>query len=393
MHYFHSIKNRFLGKFISLVSRDSSVGILLISLTIVTTIFANMSFSTSFYFSLLEFKIFNVTFKHWINDVLMSFFFLMIGLEIKHALIEGELSSWEKRSLPFFAAVGGMILPALIYLFFNRNDTIALKGWAIPTTTDIAFTLGILSLMGSHFPYALKIFFIALTTIDDLIAVVIIAIFYTQYLSFPDLGIATALTLLLLGFNRFGITHCLIYGIFGGLLWFFTFKSGIHTTIAGVILAMFLPFQKISNTNQFSFNLLGNYLKPWVNFLVLPAFVFANSGVSLSAFSLTDLFDPVIWGIILGLFLGKQIGIILFSFSLIKMKWGILPKGSNWYLLYGGAILCGTGFTMSLFIACLAFPHSYLLQEKAKIGILLASTISSIIASYLIKIAKNKKCL
>ncbi|MBY7649208.1 MAG: Na+/H+ antiporter NhaA [Candidatus Liberibacter europaeus] len=391
--YIHNLTNWLLTRIQTILKKDSFLGILLIIVAIITMIASNISFSSSYYFDFLELKIIHLTTKEWINDILMASYFFMIGIEINHELTKGELSSWKKRFLPSLGALGGIIFPALIYLFINRNTEIYIKGWAIPTATDIAFTLGILSLIGPNFPSFLKIFFTALTIIDDLSAIAIIAIFYTQDINLSAMGIATFIIILLVLFNRSGITNLLIYGILGSFLWYFIFKSGIHTTVFGFIFAMLIPHQKVYSINKkkYSFYLLGNKLKHWVNLLILPAFVFVNSGFSLYTISYKDLFDPIVWGVMMGLFIGKQLGIFLFSFVAIKIGWGILPKKSNWHLLYGGSVLCGIGFTMSLFLTLQAFPNDNNLQEKAKLGIISASVMSGILAYIILKPARYRK--
>ncbi|CAL9915606.1 Na(+)/H(+) antiporter NhaA 2 [Candidatus Liberibacter solanacearum] len=395
MYYFYVPVNRLLTKIQSLIRQDNFTGILLISTTIITIIVANISFSSSYYFDSLEFKIFHLTLKDWINDILMVFYFFMIGLELKHALIHGELSNWTKRSLPLLGAIGGIICPACIYLLINRHTETAMRGWAIPTATDIAFTLGILSLIGSSFPPSLKIFFTALTIIDDFSAVAIMAIFYTQNINLSALSIAIALISWIFLLNLSGITHCFIYGFLGFWLWYFIFQSGIHTTVFGIIFALLLPDIKscCGRANKLSFYLLGDGLKYWVNLLILPAFVFVNTGFTISTISYTDISNPIIWGITLGLFIGKQMGIFLFSFATVKIGWGYIPKNSSWNLLYGGSVLCGIGFTMSLFLTVQAFPNANDIQEKAKVGILLASIISGIFSYLVLKYPWNRKVI
>lgn len=389
----HNPTNLLLIKSKEVLKKDSLPGILLIIMTITTLIVANMSFSSQYYFNVLKFKIINLTVKDWINDILMVFYFLMIGLEIRHELVEGELSSWKKRSLPGLGAIGGMIFPALIYIFINRNTEIALKGWAIPTATDIAFTLGILSLMGSNFPPALKLFFTALAIIDDFSAVVVTAIFYAKNIDLSYISVAIAIIFLLVLFNRFGIVNLLLYVLCGTLLWYFIFKSGVSTASFGFIFALLLPYQKteFNNKNKLPFQFLENTLKYFVNLMVLPAFIFINAGFSISTIDHTNIFDPIVLGVMMGLFLGKQIGIFLFSFIAVKIGWGLLPKQSNWHLLYGGSVLCGIGFTMSIFLTLQAFPYNNDLQEKAKLGIILASIASVIFAYIILRAAQYKK--
>ncbi|QTP63799.1 Na+/H+ antiporter NhaA [Candidatus Liberibacter africanus] len=387
MNHLHVLAKRLLTKIALSPYKDSGTGILLVSTTIITMILANMSFSSACYFNALEYKIASFTLKHWINDILMTFYFFMIGSELKYELIHGELSNWGKRSLPLFGAIGGIIFPACIYIFINRHTETSLKGWAIPTATDIAFTLGALSWIGSNLPPALKVFFAALTTIDDFFAVTIMAIFYTQNINLYALQAAITFAISLFLLNRYNFTNLLLYGLLGIFLWYSIFKSGIHTTVFGVIFALLIPDTKnyLQPRNNLSFYLLGNGIKYWVVPLILPAFVFVNSGLTIYTISAIDAFDPIIWGVMLGLFLGKQIGIFLFSAVTIKIGWGKIPHNTNWNSLYGGSILCGIGFTMSLFLTSQAFPTGNDLQEKAKIGIILSSIISVIFAYLVLK--------
>ncbi|ALK06990.1 Na+/H+ antiporter NhaA [Candidatus Liberibacter asiaticus] len=393
MSHLYLLAKRSLTKNKFFLYRDNFTGILLISTTFITMILANISFSSAYYFDALEYKIANLTLRDWVNDILMILYFFMIGLELKHELIHGELSSWTKRSLPLLGAIGGITFPACIYMIINCHTEIYLKGWAIPTATDIAFTLGILSWIGPNIPSSLKIFFTALTMIDDFSAIAIMAIFYTQSLNLFALQVAITLIFLLFLLNRCGFTNLFIYGFLGFFLWHSIFKSGIHTTVFGVIMALLLPDIKNyhSPSNRISFYLLGDGLKSWVMPLVLPAFVFVNTGLTISTIPYTDISDPIVWGVMLGLFLGKQSGIFLFAFSTVKIGWGKLPKDTNWCLLYGGSILCGIGFTMSLFLTLQAFPNANNLQEKAKIGIILSSVISIIYAYLVFKIPLRKK--
>ncbi|MEG8098646.1 Na+/H+ antiporter NhaA [Candidatus Liberibacter brunswickensis] len=381
MIYFHILAKWLL---IKIRYQDSFTGILLVVTTIITMIFANLSFSSAYYCNALEYKVSSLTIKHWINDILMIFYFFMIGLDLKNELFHGELSSWKKRSLPLLGAIGGIIFPSCIYIIINYRTGTSLKGWAIPTATDIAFTLGILSWIGSNISPALKVFFIALTTIDDFFAIIIMALFYTQNLDFYALQAAIALILSISLLKRYRVTNLILYGFLGFFLWYSIFKSGIHTTVFGVIFALLIPdIKEYQKRSKLLFYLLGEGLKYWVIPIILPTFVFANTGLTISNISSTDILDPIIWGVMLGLFLGKQIGVFLFSFATIKIGWGNLPTNANWHSLYGGSILCGIGFTMSLFLTSQAFPNIDALQEKAKIGIILSSIIS-VILSYLI---------
>ncbi|AGA64211.1 Na+/H+ antiporter NhaA type [Liberibacter crescens BT-1] len=323
----------------------------------------------------------------------MVVFFLSIGLEIKREILEGELSNWKKRILPGYAAIGGMIVPALIYLYFNINAPVSLlKGWAIPTTTDIAFTLGVLSIIGSRIPSSLKVFLTALTILDDVGAVIIIACFYTKNLNFFMLGGAIFIVAVLYLFNLYSVTRFYAYGLIGLVLCFFIGQAGIHTTIAGIIVAMSIPFKSHSDSiSHESFYRLEKRLKPWITFIILPMFVFANAGIPLYDASFLTLTDPVTLGVMFGLFAGKQIGIFLFSFIIIRIGWANLPEKSTWLLLYGISVLCGTGFTMSLFITLQAFPDSLILQNKIKIGIILASITSIILSAVILRLSKNRE--
>lgn len=330
----------------------------------------------------------------WINDGLMAVFFFLIGMELKREVLEGHLSSLRQASLPAFAAVGGMLIPALIYVYFNRGDATALNGWAIPTATDIAFALGVLSLLGDRVPPALKAFLLSVAIFDDLGAIVVIAAFYTAELSTGSLILAGVLTSLLLLLNRLGVTRPTAYILIGIPLWIAVLKSGVHATLAGVVLAMFIPLRPRAtalNPKPASPLLeLEHKLHPWVAFLVLPVFAFANAGVPILGLSLSDALHPVPLGIILGLFFGKQIGILLLSWIGIRLGLASLPEGVNWRLLHGVTLLCGIGFTMSLFIASLAFEQSqtaYFGLER--LGILIGSLLSGVIGYLILRISLN----
>ncbi|HUP24513.1 MAG TPA: Na+/H+ antiporter NhaA [Thermoanaerobaculia bacterium] len=318
----------------------------------------------------------------WINDGLMAVFFLLVGLELKRELLEGHLSDLRRITLPAFAAVGGMVAPAAVYATFNWGDPAAMRGWAIPAATDIAFALGVLSLLGKRVPMPLKAFLLSVAIFDDLGAIVVIALFYTAELTWQAHVVATILTLVLFALNRAGVVRPAAYFVVGVPLWVAVLKSGVHATVAGVVLAFFIPLRRKGGGSygdeDSPLHRLEHTLHPWVAFGVLPAFAFANAGVSLLDLSIADLLHPVPLGIVAGLFIGKQIGIMAMSWLAVRLRLGSLPEGVTWGHLYGAALLCGIGFTMSLFIASLAFEEggaSYLGLER--LGILSGSLISA----------------
>jgi NhaA family Na+:H+ antiporter len=321
----------------------------------------------------------------WINDGMMAVFFLLVGLELKRESLEGHLSSRAEASLPAIAAIGGMVVPAAIYAWLNRGDPVALKGWAIPSATDIAFALGVLLLVGKRVPAALKAFLLSVAIFDDLGAIIIIAAFYAADLSLPALSIGAALMILLLILNRSGVTHPAPYLVAGFLLWLALLKSGVHATLAGVLLAMFIPLRAPARqAGESPLHRLERALHPWVAFGVLPLFAFANAGVPVSGIAAAQLLHPVTLGIVGGLFVGKQLGIVLACWLAVRFGLAALPRGTDWGLLYGVSLLCGIGFTMSFFIASLAFGADggdYSGLER--IGILSGSLVSGV-AGYLV---------
>ena len=382
------------------IKKESSSGILLIFATLLALIFSN-TFIAPFYESFLHIPVgirigefhLDKSLYHWVNDGLMAIFFLLIGLEVKREILEGHLSSINQIVLPGVAAVGGMVVPALIYLAFNHNVPIAENGWAIPTATDIAFALGILSLLGKRVPVSLKIFLMALAIIDDLGAIVIIALFYTTDLSTLSIIIAFASLVILIMLNIFGVTKKAAYFIVGIVLWISVLKSGVHATLAGVALAFTIPLKaKDENNNAFSpLKEIEHNLHFWVAFFILPLFAFVNAGVNVTGISLEQMSGSVPLGIMLGLFLGKQLGVFGFSFIAIKLKLAKLPEGCNWTQLYGVSVLTGIGFTMSLFIVSLAFEDDSVFQYTDKLGILVASFLSGIIGYLILKGSKVNK--
>lgn len=326
----------------------------------------------------------------WINDGLMALFFLLIGLEVKRELLEGALSSMAQASLPTFAAIGGMLVPAAIYLLFNYGDPVTQAGWAIPAATDIAFALGIMALLGSRVPASLKVFLLALAIIDDLGVIVIIALFYSTDLSTMSLVIASLAIVGLVGLNRKGVTSLLPYGILGLILWVAVLKSGVHATLAGVIIAFCIPMRAKDGSSPSES--LEHSLHPWSTFFILPVFAFANAGVYMGNMSLDMLISPVPVGIALGLILGKPIGVMLFSFIAVKLKLAQLPDGVGWRQIAPVAVMCGIGFTMSMFIASLAFEHADpMFGDLARLGTLIGSFMAALVGYFwLSKVLPNK---
>jgi len=322
----------------------------------------------------------------WINDGLMAIFFFLVGLEIKREILEGRLSSVKTAALPVIAAVGGMMVPAAIYFALNNGDPEAVKGWAIPAATDIAFALGILALLGSRVPVALKVFLLALAIIDDLGAIGIIAVFYTSELSLSVLGIATVGIGILAYLNYSGVRRISPYLVTGLVIWVCVLKSGVHATLAGVIIALFIPLRSKEEGEEAPLKQIEHGLAPWVAFGVMPVFAFANAGVSLKGLSYWDLFSGIPLGIAAGLVLGKQIGIMGFVWAAVKLGISRLPDGVSWLQIYGVSILAGIGFTMSLFIGTLAFSD----PEHAaavRIGVLSGSMISAVFGYLILRCA------
>ena len=375
---------------------EAASGLILLISAIVALIISNSSLSL-LYFETLNKYIFiglnNVGLKlsilHWINDVLMAIFFFFVTLEIKREFIQGELSNIKQAILPIIAAVGGMLIPALIYIYINFDNIETLNGWAIPSATDIAFSLGVLSLLGSRVPISLKVFLTALAIIDDLGAIVIIAFFYSGDLSVFNLSMMLLSFMGLLALNKFGVKKFLPYLIIGFFLWHFTHESGIHATISGVLLACTIPHRK----KERDFSLLikiEHSISPYVAFGIMPLFAFANAGVSFEGISFSSLLMPVPLGIVLGLFIGKQLGVFLFSYVSIKLGFAQMPNNSNWIMLYGVGILTGIGFTMSLFVGNLAFMENTQYIDGVKLGVLSGSLLSTL-AGYFLILSITKK--
>ncbi|MCU1752776.1 Na+/H+ antiporter NhaA [Pseudomonas sp. 6D_7.1_Bac1] len=359
------------------LSSESAGGLVLMGAASAALIVANSPLSGG-YFALLNSVWLGLSVEHWINDGLMAVFFLLVGLEIKREVLAGGLATWGQRALPGLAALGGLVVPALIYIAINWGNAQTLNGWAIPAATDIAFALGVLSLLGKRVPISLKIFLAALAIIDDLAAILIIAVFYTSGLSLPMLLASFATLIALIAMNRLGVRRLLPYLVMGGLLWLLVLQSGVHATLAGVALALCIPMGEPEEESRSPLLFLEEKLHSLVAFAIVPIFGFANAGVSLAGISMENLVDPVPLGVALGLLVGKQIGIFLLAALAIRLGLARLPEGSNWMQVYGVALLCGIGFTMSLFIGNLAFPESPHLVDEVKVGVLIGSILSAI---------------
>ncbi|WP_429040828.1 Na+/H+ antiporter NhaA [Aeromonas media] len=322
----------------------------------------------------------------WINDGFMAIFFLLVGLEVKREMLEGALSSRVQATFPAIAAVGGMLAPALIYAFFNYEDEVTRAGWAIPAATDIAFALGVMALLGKRVPTSLKVFLLALAIMDDLGVIIIIALFYTQQLSLTALAVGIVATLTLLWMNRRGEDRIGLYMLVGLVLWVAVLKSGVHATLAGVIVGFMIPISGKRYASPLKH--LEHALHPWSAYLILPLFAFANAGVSLDGIQLSDLLSPVPMGIILGLFIGKPLGIFTISWLSVKLGIAQLPSGVNFKQIFAVSILCGIGFTMSMFIASLAFEHGGLdYGSYSRLGILVGSTLAAVIGFIALRIS------
>ena len=375
---------------------EAASGLILLFAAIIALIISNSTLS-DLYFSTLNKYLFiginnfglKLSVLHWINDALMAIFFFFVTLEIKREFLQGELSNIKQALLPIIAAVGGMLVPALFYVFINFGDSETLNGWAIPSATDIAFSLGVLSLLGKRVPLSLKVFLTALAIIDDLGAIVIIALFYSGDLSVKYLSLMLLAFIILLVINKLNIKKFLPYLIVGIFLWDFTHNSGVHATIAGVLLAMTIPHRK----KEKDFSLLikiEHAISPYVAFGIMPLFAFANAGVSLEGLSFASLLNKVPLGILLGLFVGKQLGVFLFSYVSIKTKIAQMPNNTNWFNLYGVGVLTGIGFTMSLFVGNLAFIDNIQYMDGVKIGVLTGSLLSTLFGYFIILLTPNK---
>ncbi len=379
------------------LKKESASGIILMFAAVLAMIFANSPWA-HWYALLLDVPVVVAVGKLeiakplllWINDGLMALFFFLVGLELKREFLEGDLSKPGQITLPAIGALGGMLIPALCYIAFNYDDPSALNGWAIPTATDIAFALGILAIIGSKVPLQLKVFLTSLAIFDDLGAIIIIALFYTEQLSMLSLVVAATMLTILFALNRNNVTTTSPYIFIGVILWIAVLKSGVHATLAGVILAFFIPI-KGKGDEPSPLKSLEHNLHATVSFVVLPIFAFANAGISFSGIGLEKIVSPVPIGIILGLVVGKQLGVFGFCFIAIKLGFAKLPTNVNWTLLYGVSLLCGVGFTMSLFIGTLAFEQgngSSLFNDR--LGIVIGSLVSGVLG-YLIINREIKK--
>jgi NhaA family Na+:H+ antiporter len=371
---------------------EASGGIILILAAALAMLLANLGVTRDLYHAFLETPVelrvgvleINKNMLLWINDALMAVFFLLVGLEVKRELVQGSLASRQRAAFPVIAAIGGMVVPALIYLAFNWQDPVARHGWAIPAATDIAFALGVLALLGNRVPMALKIFLMALAIIDDLGAIIIIALFYTSELSVLSLGVAAAAIAALALLNICNVRRIGIYVLVGMVLWTAVLKSGVHATLAGVIIGFFIPLKPQEGKSPAK--QLEHVLHPWVAFMILPLFAFANAGVSLEGVTFGGLTSMLPLGIIAGLFIGKPLGISLFCWLALKLKLASLPQGTTCRQIMAVGVLCGIGFTMSIFISTLAFgPHAPELIVWAKLGILTGSLLAAFIGYALLK--------
>ena len=375
---------------------EAASGLVLLFAAVLALMISNGDLS-ELYFSTLEKYItlgtkefgLKLSVLHWINDVLMAIFFFFVSLEIKREFLQGELSNPKQALLPIIGAVGGMVVPALFYILVNYSDSDTLNGWAIPSATDIAFSLGVLSLLGKRVPISLKVFLTALAIIDDLGAIVIIAFFYSGSIKIKYLIFMFISVIILTMLNKFKIKNFLPYLIVGIFLWDFTHQSGVHATIAGVILALTIP-HNIKNNKDSLLLKLEHALSPYVAFGIMPVFAFANAGVSLDGLTFASLLNPVPLGIVLGLFFGKQIGVFVLSYFAVRLKIADKPNNSTWPAFYAVSILTGIGFTMSLFVGNLAFANNMEYMDGVKIGVLAGSLLSTLFGYFLLLLFSRK---
>lgn len=395
MAILHRSKGRIQSTLRQFLDNEASGGIVLMAVAVLALIVANSPLSEQ-YFASLHTYIGPLSLQHWINDALMAVFFLLVGLEIKREMLDGQLSSWSRRTLPGAAAVGGMVVPALIYVAFNLDNPAALPGWAIPSATDIAFALGVLSLLGSRVPVSLKIFLAALAIIDDLGAVIIIAVFYTSEINVFALVGAIVITVMLIGVGRLGCRKLMPFLILGIALWLLVFLSGVHATLAGVILALTIPITLTPGTPEARGDIsplhrLEHALHKPVAYFVIPIFGFANAGVSFAGVSAETVLQPITLGVGLGLVLGKLIGVFGTVYVMVRWRLADLPAMASWRQTLGTSMLCGIGFTMSLFIGLLAFDNPAL-QDEVKFGILFGSLISGLAGYLMLRFSQRRDC-
>jgi len=387
-----------LRKFIQL---ESAGGIILLTMAVLALIADNLEPFNYYYEAFLRFPlsiqlgnyVLSKTLLHWLNDGLMTICFLLVGLEIKREVSIGELNSPKKAALPAIAALGGMLMPALIYTVFNLSSPIALRGWAIPTATDIAFSLGVLSLLGSRVPLSLKVFLTAMAIFDDLGAVIVIALFYTSELSISLLLFAFLCVAILTLMNRLGVESLVAYFVIGLVLWFCVLQSGVHATLAGVILAMMIPVQSQKDPNYSPLLGVEKALHPWVAYFILPAFSFCNAGVSFHGIQVEEIFSPIMLGIFCALFFGKQLGVFLATFLAVQLGLAQMPRAATWLGLYGISIICGVGFTMSFFVGSLAFDSSLGVHYPmwVRSGVLLGSLASGVVGDLFLRFVYEPK--
>ncbi|TRC75064.1 Na+/H+ antiporter NhaA [Mesorhizobium sp. WSM4307] len=384
------LKQRPVSVFREFLDSEAAGGIILMVAAALALIVANSPLAET-YFSVLHAYIGPLSVSHWVNDGLMAVFFLLVGLEIKREMLDGQLSTWPRRVLPGIAAAGGMVVPALVYVLINRNNSAALSGWAIPTATDIAFALGVLSLLGSRVPASLKVFLTALAIIDDLGAVIIIAIFYTSGLSLAYLGAAFTVIAVLVVLNRMRVMTLVPYLVLGAILWVLVLKSGVHATLAGVALALTIRLERSAgighDLDHSPLHRLEHGLHKIVPFFVIPIFGFANAGVSLAGLSFGALIEPLTLGVAAGLVVGKLVGVFGSSALAIRLGLADLPAHAGWSHMIGISLLCGIGFTMSLFIGLLAFAGDVALQDAVKVGILAGSFVAAIFGAAVLLMA------
>ncbi len=370
---------------------EAAGGIVLMAVAALALLVANSPLAPA-YFGALHAYVGGLSVQHWINDALMAVFFLLVGLEIKREFVDGQLATWPRRILPGVAALGGMAVPALVFVALNRDSPENLRGWAIPAATDIAFALGVLALLGRRVPVSLKIFLAALAIIDDLGAVVIIALFYTAELSTLWLAAAGLVLAALVALNRAGVERLPVFLLLGAALWACVLQSGVHATLAGVALALTIPIRPAPARPDDPSSPLHNLehaLQPWVAFAIVPVFGFANAGVSLAGLEPADLLAPLPLGIAAGLFLGKQVGVFLSTWAAVRLGWADCPEDASWGQVYGVSLLAGIGFTMSLFIGLLAFPDAPELQDAVKIGVLSGSLLSGVAGTVVLLLARG----
>ena len=383
------------------LAKEAAGGILLMGAATLAMIVANSPLYAIYHAAfhspigpVLTDKLGPMTAHLWINDALMAVFFLLVGLEIKREFVDGELTSWADRRLPFLAAAAGMILPAAVYLFIVSGEPGLASGWAIPAATDIAFAIGVLALLGKRAPTSLKLFLTTVAIVDDMGAVAIIALAYTAEINTLALGASAAILAGLYTLNRSGVMRLWPYLLLGAFLWYFVLLSGVHATVAGVLFAIMIPVVRTPGTPDSPhspLHRLEHAITPWVAYLIVPIFGFANAGVSLAGMGLTDIFAPLPLGIAAGLFVGKQVGI--FGAVWLAVRFGLATKlpGASWLQIYAVALLCGIGFTMSLFIGALAFPSAPALVEEAKIGVVMGSLVSALVGFVILRFAPQRQ--